>query len=569
MLAGNPTQEEIIIKDHNFVKDYKLDFIRNDETTYKSTDIFTIGESPLEMIFHAVENEYENGIRPNVNSKDEASGDLCQVMERYIELLAVYSANKAGYGTLDICPDGCRSDLMYCTKDNPASYIGIQVKTTTGLKETVRDNGKNTYCWQFAAVNKDYKGILMYFRSIIDGEGWLIPYNDVNKYYKAVNLSIVPNPSRKTKIDWDKYKVNNYNIGIKIHEFYLDAVDKKNSLDIKTLNQITLPVFDLHQQEHEYRKKIVLVCSEMGLKIGRPIIENMPYDFILGELKIQEKVATANNMKSGFICELKRRKKLKDGTIYLSYVIKDFDILAVHIPDSDFLYFIPMIVLKKRGIVSDVQEEKRVSIHLYPNEIIEGKKYIFKDNWPVEFLLSYKDPNFNGKMKAIYYKQIYKSDDPILIKNPLPWNFTCKSLSDLISKGCLQRTYPLNSEKYTFKLCGKRILEKIAFERVPGKYVIDMTTIKNGKIVFSKYGEFDYIYVRMTGVDFFYLFPASMLKNRNLLTTDKIKGQKRLPLAYNDKEKTYKNDWMEMFAFFFGDVNFEPKLMKMFEKYDN
>jgi len=518
---------------------------------------FIIGDSPIELMNSAVELEYEKEIRPLVGNGDRSK---CIVMERYVSLLTIYAMNKYGKGNLKLCVDACRSDLMFSTIENPGKFIGIQVKTTTGTRENKRGNGTITSGWSFAQTDKDYKGLLMYFRSITDGEAWLIPFNILVNYHDSQNITIVKNPNRKTRIDWSLYKVDNYNIAAKIYEYYLLAINGSHLLDIKFYEDINRPVHKLHQNEQQFRKKIICYLEQTNLPIKDAIIENSAHDFVLGDLKIQEKIASITNSGTSYSFELKRR-----STDYFTYIKDDFDILIIHVPspNDDFLYFIPMDILVRRGIIKSFRENKRPNaIYIYPQEFIDGQKYIIKDNWPSEFLLSYKDPNLISKILAIYNKQLYHKEEAFIIENPIFWNFECKSFNDLILKWNLPKEYSMPNSGYTFKIYDNKILEKTAFEGRKNQFQIDFKICREGIYFLPKKGDFDFIYVRLPRISkFFYLIPSTELES------EINNAQERISLPYL-KDKSSKTIWINKFIFYHDDPHFTYNLTKLFKKYN-
>ena len=257
---------------------------------YGFAERYIIGSSPIEKMCDAVRMEYETGITPlvlrtrkNNNSKH---------MEAFGSYMVLHCLNSFIGVNFDKSPDGCSSDIMVNIEKFHELYMGIQVKTTTNITERIKD-GRKTYHWAFQGTDKSYSGYLMYMKSLEDGKSWLIPYNIVKNFYKGSSIKIPQ--SNMSNLNWDEYIVSNQELSKKILEYYMiEACTLANIIIFQTKETLSIPVNKNTKTEHNNRKNILPILEKLKYPIQRPIIEDSPFDLILGQLKLQEKTALNN-----------------------------------------------------------------------------------------------------------------------------------------------------------------------------------------------------------------------------------------------------------------------------------
>jgi len=518
---------------------------------------YVIGESPLELLNDAVKLEYDTGIRPLVGKFKKGTGNIKHTsMERYGCLMVIHAVNESGKGKMELCLDQSQSDLMFSTPEHPDKYMGIQVKTTTGITERLKNNNIS-YSWRFSDTNKNYSGLLMYMRSLTDGESWLIPFNILNMHYKGQNTNIAKS-NKRTKIDWSLYKVNDKNLAYMINEYYRLSLDGKSSIILKPRENISIPITINNQKEQDVRKKILPILLQTGLTITEPILENMRYDFTLGKMRIQEKICSLKGV-TGY------RVSLYSGDKHLPYNKDDFDILLVDlpVPYEHLFYLIPMDKLVEHGVMKTENCNGRAEMHVYPEEIVKDTQIRSKNNWSVEFLCSQEDPNLVKRMLTIYDKQLHHKSDPIIIENPTFWDIKCKTMNDLSKKWNLPITYVISDLPYNFIIFNKRILEKHVNES-RDRFILYFKYQKDGKPIIRSRGDFDFIYSRMPErYNSFYLIPSFELERRDMLQseTSEGKGSMCIPFPGMETEKNT-NAWINSYIFSYDDPNIKEKLTK-------
>ncbi len=523
---------------------------------------YIIGESPLDVMKDAVRMEYENGIKPKVG-QNNIKNIRNSSMERYASLLVIYAVNKLEDVNIEICPDGCRSDLLFYYKDNLTKCMGIQVKTTSRLTIIDRDSGTQDKKWVFSDTYKNYSGLLMYLRCLEDGESWLIPHNILSKFYKGNNLYITAK-NTKTRINWGDYKVKDKDLAKTIYNYYYEVINKNTVLKLETYDNITRPISADTQKEHQIRKNVIPILLKMGFKIEKPHLEDMSYDFIIGNLRIQEKRSRKSSNHTGLSLDL-----CKNDAI--CYTEQDFDILLIHnpTPHENLIYFIPTDNLKKHKYLKTENWEGIQTVNLYPCETpTDKKRQSISDNWAIEFLCSLDDPNLIQRLIMIYYKQYTHSQEPVVLKNPELWNISCKNLDDLVIKWNLKRTYAGPNSLYTYVLDNKRILKRTTSQTDEIHRVLFSYTDNKKKYKFT-YNDFDFVYTKIVdkGEKYFYMIPSICLRNRNILSDNETNSRGTLKLSPFINEKAnknyFKNLWANDFLFRFDDENIANKILNL------
>lgn len=509
------------------------------------------GNASVEDIQEAVEKEYHHGLYPIV--VEENTDNKCNKMETYVKLLAMYAMEKAGYGSLTNNNDGCKADLIFTT--DGISYLGIQVKTTARLCKGERIG------WNFG-MKKGYKGILMLFRCLETGECWLIPYQEITKCCNSHNLRI-PYSGLSRKIDWDKYRVSHQELVFKISEYYKEAKIDNSRLSLLSLAEINKPVAKTTQKEHKSRAKILPYLKETGLPIKTSLIEDLPYDIILGDLKIQEKTATKNANKTGFQVDITCKK----GGKVVPYNKGDAHIFLIHnpAPFSNSVYFIPGDEMVMRGYVTVGNKKGKQILTVFPDETLGS---ILKENWTIQYLLYLNDPNLTERLLAIYNMQHRHEIMPISVQTPYLWKKKCKCLNDIVYKWGLSRKFPTKKQRYNFKIFEKRILER-ACSNNSDRVKMILTYIKNKKTVKFKSSEFDFIYCRLKGKysNYFYLIPSKFLRGKGLITDIRSNTSLEFPNPDKEKDNSKRYWWIKDFTFNFDDPDILQKLENLLNSY--
>jgi hypothetical protein len=245
--------------------------------------------------------------------------------------------------------DGCLTDIIFKPKNIiEDKFVGIQVKTTS-----VRNS---TYSFH---INNLYENILLLLYCYEDDKLWIIPENII-KNQKKISIGY-----KKSK--YDIYNVNNDNndnIINKLNTLY--NITSKFNYD--TLNK---PINIYQQREQEYIKyreeKINFIFFESSN------MEATVYDFKIGNLKLQEKVAKKNNKKELYIFSMCKHNGCKEKNI--QYDIGDNDFYWLNFDNKKTFFVIPEKILIEKGFIGN--KNKKILFKINIKNISWIKEYMF------------------------------------------------------------------------------------------------------------------------------------------------------------------------------------------------
>ena len=245
--------------------------------------------------------------------------------------------------------DGCLTDIIFKPKNIiEDKFVGIQVKTTSIRNSTYSFN-----------LNNLYENILLLLYCYEDNKLWIIPENII-KNQKKISIGY-----KKSK--YDIYKVNNDDNN--------DIINKLNTLynitskfNYDTLNK---PINIYQQREQEYIKyreeKINFIFFESSN------MEGTVYDFKIGNLKFQEKVAKKDNEKELYIFCMSKNNGGKEKNI--QYDISDNDFYWLNCDNKKTFFVIPEKILIEKGFIGN--KNKRIFLKINIKNISWIKKYMF------------------------------------------------------------------------------------------------------------------------------------------------------------------------------------------------
>jgi hypothetical protein len=245
--------------------------------------------------------------------------------------------------------DGCLTDIIFKPKNIiEDKFVGIQVKTTS-----VRNS---TYSFH---INNLYENILLLLYCYEDDKLWIIPENII-KNQKKISIGY-----KKSK--YDIYNVNNDNndnIINKLNTLY--NITSKFNYD--TLNK---PINIYQQREQEYIKyreeKINFIFFESSN------MEATVYDFKIGNLKLQEKVAKKNDKKELYIFSMCKHNGCKEKNI--QYDIGDNDFYWLNFDNKKTFFVIPEKILIEKGFIGN--KNKKILFKINIKNISWIKEYMF------------------------------------------------------------------------------------------------------------------------------------------------------------------------------------------------
>jgi hypothetical protein len=283
--------------------------------------------------------------------------------------------------------EGTNADFAIKPKNiTQDKLLPIQLKTT--LKPS--SNLCNNYAF---SVNRNYDNMLIILYCISDKRTWLFDSNDKIVRDK-IKISIGQNKSI-----FEPYEVNTKVTNYMIIKNYINKYtnDLNNSIIkklmnlynnfkyLKTFNELNIPIAKTAQREQEYRR--FREEKFPYLKFEYPQEENMCYDFIINNFKVQEKVASI----------LKKRGKIR-GDSYIVYLRRqlykyqqgDNDFYLILLPDKEQFYLFPESILLENNLISnkDIKEKILTHLTLYPKSNFSNE---IRFNWLNNYLFKFDD----------------------------------------------------------------------------------------------------------------------------------------------------------------------------------
>lgn len=282
--------------------------------------------------------------------------------------------------------EGTLADLVIRPlNSNNNKWLPIQLKATQEPQVT---NSNNYY---FSKVNK-YTNMLVICICIKDKRIWLFEGNNL-KNIKCLRIG-------NYRSIYSSCEVNQNNLNNQLQHFY-------NTYELLNFENANTPISKQCINEQKYRK---LRESKLPyINFEYPEQDGLSYDFIVNNLKIQEKVATYY-YKRGKLCpdtyiiHISRHKTCyKKGDNNLYWFV---------IPNTDLFYLVPEEILIEKGYIDN--NSCKLLITLYPiytyNKLINRK---ISSYWINEYLFDYnllqQDIFIKIFETGIVPKQPYKS----------------------------------------------------------------------------------------------------------------------------------------------------------------
>jgi hypothetical protein len=253
--------------------------------------------------------------------------------------------------------EGCKADMMIRNKkSNLNEWIGIQLKTTKSLCH-------NMYSFH---IKNSYNNMLVICYCINENKMWLFKYENISH---TKNINICKNSK------YNKYLTTNL----------LDDINKLYNEQYK-FNKELLLLPQSKEQQKEYKYACIRKEKLPFLKFIEPEYENMCYDFIINNYKIQEKVSFIRKDR-GYLCIdiHKRNGKKKNGKKHqILYQKGDNDFYWFNIEDSNIFYIIPENIMIQHNLVSKETE-------IINSKIINFNKPQYK--WLSDYKYDYSNIN--------------------------------------------------------------------------------------------------------------------------------------------------------------------------------
>ena len=256
--------------------------------------------------------------------------------------------------------EGTKADFAIKPKTvNEDEWVAVQLKVTR-KPVTKWDN----YC--FCNVDKNYNGMVVLCICLQDKRTWAFEGSQV------LNVKRLQIGNKTSKYSPNEVVFTDVSNSLKA--FY-DTLPKHH------VHSLNVPIGEAQQREQMYRKKREEALPFIDFVY--PEEEALKYDFTVGNLKIQEKVASQHT---------KRGKKINSYCVNLTnrnryYKEGDNDLYWINIPDNQMFYLFPEAVLVKHNYVKNSTNEVRTRLlNLHPKT---ARAEFLNDPWANDYIFRY------------------------------------------------------------------------------------------------------------------------------------------------------------------------------------
>jgi len=327
----------------------------------------------------------------NKNRSEKLSGSIQSTLD-YDSFIILKNLISNNFEIIKMCEGTLADVVIRPLFVNNDKWLPIQLKATGKPQKT---NSNNYY---FSKINK-YETMLVFCICIEDQRMWLFE----GKFLKNLSRLRIGN----TRSIYSSYEVTQEQLNIQLNKFY-------NTYNLLNFENANTPISNQCINEQKYRK---LRESKIPyIKFEYPEQDGLCYDFIVNNLKVQEKIATYY-YKRGIICpdtyviRISRHKGC--------YKKGDNNLYWFGIPNTELFYLIPEDILIEKGYIENTSHKSsiqkcKLSLTLYPSytydKLINRK---ITSYWINEYLFNYntleKITFINIFENGIVPKQQYKS----------------------------------------------------------------------------------------------------------------------------------------------------------------
>lgn len=255
--------------------------------------------------------------------------------------------------------EGCLADLIIKPKEIQENrWLKLQFKSTEKLCY-------NQYC--FHIDNKIYTNCIMVFICTTEEKVWIIPFDELDDL-SSLRIGLT------NKSKYNKYLTTEETIVpiIKNHYSITQHFNKEVAVEPQSIDQKT-----------EYKYRLLREQKLNFINFTSPQMNNMVYDFLIGNKKFQEKVVSKRLDKNGFSVGLFRRI---GNNNYGYYKLGDNDFYWIWCNGTNIFYVIPENIMLENDLIATFYKTGTSNLTLYPERSLEklDAKQI-KSRWTFEY----------------------------------------------------------------------------------------------------------------------------------------------------------------------------------------
>lgn len=274
--------------------------------------------------------------------------------------------------------DCCKADIIFKPKNILLDeWVGIQMKSVDKEPTT---NGYGFH------LDKEYPFCIILCMCQENKRMWAFPYETV------MNIKMLRIGKKKSK--YNEKEVINKNLFEKFNLFY-ETTTKKS------FSQLNTPIHIYQQREQEYRNhrenKIPFVkFTDNGM-------EGLVYDFKIGNLKVQEKVADRilNKPDMYRFC-IYKSNGLRNGKKHFKlYDVGDNDLYWLNCGDKKHFYVIPESIMIENGYVGNENNGDKIDVRKFIQITPTTQRHSPYTEWLSDYLFDYENIDKKGLLYII------------------------------------------------------------------------------------------------------------------------------------------------------------------------
>lgn len=293
------------------------------------------------------------------NFKCKGTGRSCVECSRNnqqkLNIVQLKQIEKNGFNLIETCiknyfnvektNECCLADFIIKPISNTTNnWLMIQLKSTQSPSHGI---------YSFNVGKTNYTNCIMAFVCVTTKKIWIMPYEEIKD---LSSISIGLNNSK-----YNKYLVNNTTIINVLNEYY-------NTTFLFTKEKCLEPQTKDTKLEHKYR--LIRENNLDFIQFTQPELENMVYDFVIGNTTHQEKVISEDSRDTKYCFNLileRYYQKINGQSQRRCYKLGECDFYWIWCKDTSIFYVIPEQVMLDNGLITLIDTKGNTNTGIYPH----------------------------------------------------------------------------------------------------------------------------------------------------------------------------------------------------------
>lgn len=316
--------------------------------------------------------------------------------------------------------EGCLVDIILKPKiNNDDLYLPFQLKSTLDISQI-------NSSYSFTVKKDKYKNMFILLVCIKDKKVWIMSNNDIDTKGKIC----IGRTSKKYK----KFEVDINKLNETIIQFFNNKLQNINLLNTKEFFNIPKQIYQ--QREQEYIKLRETKINFLNFK--KPFIDHQVYDFLVNNIKFQEKVIGKYKNKY-YYCNLSKNGGIINGKILKkSYQLDDNDFYWLNLSDKNTFYIFPQNILYDNN---KLNQTKNIMLLIPDNDI---------NHWTYKYRFEYNNLNKNMILQILNINENkIVNDEKVFLENIKKISYTIPKIVKAYESICKNIKQPKNTSSNT------------------------------------------------------------------------------------------------------------------------